>query len=147
VAPVSGISWAALALAVLIGVLALWLQKRKTPLTPRRPTWGCGYAFPAARMQYTASSFAEMLVGLLRWGLRPDRHGGRVEAALAKPAEFASHTPDTILDRGVLPACRASIRIFTWLRARVQNGSSGCYLLYVALTLGALLTLATLLRG
>ncbi len=147
VAPVAAISWAALALAVLIGILALWLHRQKTPQTPRRPTWGCGYAFPATRMQYTASSFAEMLVGLLRWGLRPDRHGGRVEAPLAKPANFASHTPDTVLDRGVLPACRVSILVCTWVRARVQNGSTGCYLLYVMLALGALLTLATLLRG
>ncbi|WP_432821941.1 proton-conducting transporter transmembrane domain-containing protein [Trichloromonas sp.] len=147
VAPVAGISGAALALALLLGTLALWISRRKTTQTPHLPTWGCGYAFPAARMQYTASSFAEMLVGLLRWGLRPERHGGRVEELLAKPAELATHTPDTVLDRGVVPACRFAIRICTWLRARVQNGHTGCYLLYVALVLGALLTLATLLRG
>lgn len=146
-APVGGISWAALALAIVVGSLALWLQQRKSPQSPRLPTWGCGYALPTSRMQYTASSFAEILVGLLRWGLRPNRHGGRIQSLLAEPTELATHTPDTVLDRAVLPACRVSIRICSWLRARVQNGSAGCYLLYVMLALGALLTLATLTRG
>ena len=27
-------------------------------------TWDCGYAAPTARMQYSASSFADLLVGL-----------------------------------------------------------------------------------
>src|SRR5262249_17225844 len=27
-------------------------------------TWGCGYLAPSSRMQYTSSSFAQMLVGL-----------------------------------------------------------------------------------
>jgi hydrogenase-4 component B len=70
-----------------------------------------------------------------------------VNNPLAEPAELTTHTPDTVLDRGVLPACRVSIRVCTWIRAIVQNGNTGCYLLYVMLALGALLTLATLLRG
>lgn len=147
VAPAAAISWTALALAVLVGILVLWLQRQSTSQTARYPTWGCGYAFPATRMQYTASSFAEMLVGLLRWGLRTNRHGGQVNSLLAEPCELATHTPDTILDRGVLPACQVSIRLCTWLRAIVQNGNTGCYLLYVMLALGALMTLVSLLRG
>jgi hydrogenase-4 component B len=44
------------ALAVVIGLI-LWLRSRAAP-TPSQPTWGCGYALPSARMQYTAASFS-----------------------------------------------------------------------------------------
>ncbi|MEJ2201574.1 MAG: proton-conducting transporter membrane subunit [Desulfuromonadaceae bacterium] len=147
VAPVGMIGWVALALVLLSALLLLRLQQKARQQTPRLPTWGCGYAFPGNRMQYTASSFAEMLVGLFRWGLRSDRHGERISTVLAQPVELSTHTPDTILDRGVLPLCRGSIKVCTWVRARIQNGNSGCYLLYVMLVLSTLLTLATLLRG
>jgi hydrogenase-4 component B len=147
IAPVTAISVAAL---MLIGILALavWLLRRQTAgRAAAAPTWGCGYAFPTGRMQYTASSFAEMLTGLFRWGLRTERHGGEVSANFPAPAEFASHTPDTVLDRLLLPACRGAARVCVWVRARLQHGVTGIYLLYVALTLSLLLTLGALLRG
>jgi hydrogenase-4 component B len=147
VAPVTAISVTAL---MLIGILALavWLLRRQTAgQATVAPTWGCGYAFPTGRMQYTASSFAEMLTGLFRWGLRPERHGGEVATNFPGPAEFASHTPDSVLDRLLLPACRGSARVCTWVRARLQHGITGIYLLYVALTLCLLLSLGALLRG
>lgn len=37
-------------------------------------TWGCGYAAPTPCMQYTASSFADMIVDLFAGILRPDIH-------------------------------------------------------------------------
>jgi hydrogenase-4 component B len=147
VAPETAISVAAL---MFIGILALavWLLRRQTAgQEAAAPTWGCGYAFPTGRMQYTASSFAQMLTGLFGWGLRPERHGGEVSANFPAPADFASHTPDTVLDRLLLPACRGSARFCTWLRARLQHGITGIYLLYVALTLSLLLVLGALLRG
>lgn len=146
-APAAALSWSALGLLLLLAAAAfvLRLGRRKAP--SRAPTWGCGYPLPTARMQYTASSFGATLVDLFRWGLRPDRHGGKAEGLLPAAAEFARHTPDTILDRGVIPVCRGAIRVFNWLRAVIQNGSTSFYLLYVALTLVALLALATLSRG
>src|SRR5262249_7835739 len=52
-------------------VLALKLRNN---LAERVPTWGCGYLAPTPRMQYTSSSFAQMLVGLFSWALRPRTH-------------------------------------------------------------------------
>ena len=147
VAPEMAISVAAL---MLIGILALaaWMLRRQTAgKSVVAPTWGCGFAFPTGRMQYTASSFAQMLTGLFNWGLRSEKHGAEVSATFPAPAEFASHTPDTVLDRMFLPACRRAARFCTWLRARLQNGITGIYLLYVALTLCLLLILGALLRG
>ncbi len=146
-APAAALSWSALGLFLLLAGAACGLRLGLRKASPRVSTWGCGYPLPTARMQYTASSFGALLVDLFRWGLRPDRHGGETQGLLPDAAKFACHTPDTILDRGVIPVCRGAIRLFGWLRAVVQNGSTSFYLLYVALALAALLTLATLSRG
>ncbi len=69
---------------------------------------------PRLRMQYTASSFADMLVGLFRWGLRSERHGGEVAGLLPNPADFPAKPP-TPFSTGCLPL----------LRGR-RGSSSGC---------------------
>ncbi|MBE0599499.1 MAG: hydrogenase [Desulfuromonadales bacterium] len=140
--PLTFVAWLLLVLAAL-----LWLWRRRARRqASAADTWGCGYALPNSRMQYTPSSFAALLVDLFRWGLRPERHGGRAEGVLPASASFASHTPDAILDRLLLPLVGGGARACTWLRARIQNGSGGLYLLYVALTLCSLL-IFLLLRG
>ena len=42
-------------------------------------TWDCGYARPTARMQYTASSFAQPLTRMFAFALRPAFKGEKVE--------------------------------------------------------------------
>ena len=74
-APLTAIAWANGALALLLLLLYLFLARRRREMDDRVPTWDCGYAMPAPRMQYSASSFAERLVGLFSFVLRP-----RVEA-------------------------------------------------------------------
>jgi hydrogenase-4 component B len=147
VAPVAAISIAALLLVGLLALAAGLLRRKVAGAGATAPTWGCGYSFPTSRMQYTASSFAQLLTGLFGWGLRPQRRGGEVTDSFPEPVDFASHTPDTVLDRLLLPCCRVASRFCTWLRGRLQHGITGIYLLYVALTLCLLLTLAALLRG
>jgi hydrogenase-4 component B len=49
------------------------------------PTWACGYVAPTARMQYTASSFAQMMVDLFAWVLRPRVHRPAVSGTLRVP--------------------------------------------------------------
>jgi hydrogenase-4 component B len=90
-------------------------------------------------MQYTASSFADGLVRLFRFGLWTERSGDRVEGVFPPSGVFHSHTPDTVLDRALLPGCRLAGKVFVWLRARIQNGKTAFYLLYVALTVVILL--------
>jgi hydrogenase-4 component B len=61
-------------LAVLAaGAVALQWRLRTQPLAWTE-TWGCGYTGPTPRMQYTASSFAQFLVTLFGWALRPTVH-------------------------------------------------------------------------
>jgi hydrogenase-4 component B len=59
--------------ALLLGGAALWLRLRRS-VVASGATWGCGYAAPTPRMQYSSSSFAQLLVGLFAWALRPRRH-------------------------------------------------------------------------
>jgi hydrogenase-4 component B len=93
-------------------------------------------------MQYTASSFADTLVNLFRFGLWTQKHGGQTRGLFPKPAKFASHTPDTVLDRLLLPLLTALTVAATWLRTWLQNGVTSLYLLYVVLTLIALLIMS-----
>jgi hydrogenase-4 component B len=101
-------------------------------------TWGCGYAAPTPRMQYTSSSFAQMLVGLFAWVLRPRTHKPRDLPLFPQKTDFHSEVPDTVLDEAVLPAFRFGAWLFSWFRV-FQQGSIQTYLLYIFVALIALL--------
>ena len=139
-APLGSISLAGGALLLTLAAGFSWLSRRSRGAPRTVSTWSCGFARPTARMQYTASSFADFLVGLFRFGLWSERHGGRVEGVLAKPAALTCHTPDLVLDRGLLPTAARAAWWFGRLRSLVQNGRISFYLLYVVLLLLVLLT-------
>jgi hydrogenase-4 component B len=127
-----------LALTLLGSALLIWRWLR--PLDPRgtQPTWDCGYAASNPRMQYTASSFADGLVGGLGWVLWPKSHGGKVAGCFPVDRPFESHVPDLVLDRLANPAFRTLSTGATLLRF-FQGGKVHIYLLYVLLTLLTLL--------
>jgi hydrogenase-4 component B len=126
--------------ALLVATLiagGVWLRARTRPAPAPAGgvgTWGCGYAAPSPRMQYTSSSFAEMLVGTFKWALRPHVQAPRVRGLFPGPTHLASHVPDTVLDDILLPGGRAAERGFRWLRF-LQRGSVHAYLLYILATL------------
>jgi hydrogenase-4 component B len=118
--------------AVVLGVL---LRRQGAA---RAPTWGCGYAAPSSRMQYTSSSFAEMIVGLFGWVLRPRTHRPAELPIFPQHADFHSEVPDTVLDVVVLPTFRSGAWFFSLLRI-FQQGNIQIYLLYIFFALIALL--------
>jgi len=95
-------------------------------------------------MQYSASSFADSLVRLFRFGLWSKRHGGRPRGLFAEPETFVSHTPDLVLDRLLLPFLAICAWLFYRMRRLIQNGVAAIYLLYIALTLITLMIVMTL---
>ncbi|MBI4511036.1 MAG: hydrogenase [Deltaproteobacteria bacterium] len=101
-------------------------------------TWDCGYAAPSARMQYTSSSFAGILVSFLGWALHPSAHGPKIDGPFPSAAAFHSHVPDTVLDRAITPSFSLVGRFLARLRP-IQRGSIHLYLLYILGTLIALL--------
>jgi hydrogenase-4 component B len=131
-APLGWLSITGAGLLALLIVGGGWLARlaRVVPAV----TWDCGYADPSSRMQYTTSSFADSVVRLFSWALRPDFHLPQLATLFPASASFSSHVPDTILDRGVLPVSRRMGRIFLWFRW-VQRGNVHLYLLYVLATL------------
>ncbi len=102
-------------------------------------TWDCGYAAPTARMQYTASSFAQILVRLFRRVLAADVHEPRLAPLFpAAGARFESHVPDPVLDRLLLPLIQRAQRGLGLARA-MQTGHIQMYLVYIVVTLVVLL--------
>jgi hydrogenase-4 component B len=135
--------WLSLCGFLLLALSLGFFLRQQSFLEPgreKRPaTWGCGYQEATPRMQYTAVSFAEMLVGLFRWGLWSDINGGRAIGFFPAAASLVAHTPDLILDRLIHPLCRALSRAAFATRAFLHQGWIGIYLLYSAVTLCLLL--------
>ncbi|MHB1558883.1 MAG: proton-conducting transporter transmembrane domain-containing protein [Isosphaeraceae bacterium] len=97
------------------------------------PTWGCGYARPSGRMQYTGRSFAEM-VGehLLPRFLRPRTTRRAPRGVFPSWGEFGSSCPDPISERVYEPMFRRWADRFSRLRI-LQQGKMHVYLLYIGL--------------
>jgi hydrogenase-4 component B len=125
-------------IAGLAGVARVLERRWRLGLTADGTTWGCGYIAPTPRMQYTSSSFAEMLVGLFAWVLRPRIRRTKAMPLFPEKAEFRSEVPDTVLEGAVMPAFGFTGWLFSWFRV-IQGGSIQLYLLYIFLALIALL--------
>jgi len=139
--PTTFISMMGFALVILGAFGILILQRAVAARSPRLGTWECGYALPsgtAPRIQYTASSFAQFLVGLFRWALWPKHHLPQVIGRFPKPSRFKSHVPDAVLDRAVLPTFRIAAIFLPWLRL-LQQGKVQVYVLYILTILIVLL--------
>jgi formate hydrogenlyase subunit 3/multisubunit Na+/H+ antiporter MnhD subunit len=127
--------------AFLLVLVALVLLRRSL-LAGRRVeegvTWGCGYAQPTARMQYTASSFVQPVTTLFRWLLGTHRRLQRPDGIMPANASLTTETPD--LCHGNL--YRPGFLKINWglskLR-RLQQGPVQLYVLYIAVTLIVLL--------
>jgi hydrogenase-4 component B len=104
-------------------------------------TWDCGYAAPAPSMQYTASSFSEMLLRIFKGVLRPERHEPETAPLFPGRNLFSSHVPELVLDTLVLPFCRLAERWSAPVR-RLQNGRLNHYILYIFVAVILLLALS-----
>ncbi len=126
---------------LVLGVVgaALLLRSRFRRRVPAETvTWDCGYAQPSSTMAYTASSFAQILVGLFGWLLRP-RSEDAVCKELAAPARsFHTTVPEQVLDGVLSPLWAGFRRMLIPLRA-LQRGRIQQNLMYVLLTLCVLL--------
>jgi NADH:ubiquinone oxidoreductase subunit 5 (subunit L)/multisubunit Na+/H+ antiporter MnhA subunit len=114
------VSLVAAVLVLAASVLAAGRRRRLTT-APRAapaqvPTWGCGFAAPTARMQYTASSFADLLVSRFSWAIFRREAAPRIDGPFPGPSELRTEVPDTVLDLVLLPVAKA----YGWLAARAR---------------------------
>ena len=101
-------------------------------------TWDCGYIAPTPRMQYTASSFADPLTRFFSPLLGTRRKLSAPDGFFPDSASCSTETPDMSrehLYKPVFLAVERGLSKFQWL----QHGHLNFYILYIVLTLLALL--------
>lgn len=115
----------AIALAVLLVV------RRARRGAGSAETWGCGYLAPGPRMQYTAASFAEMMVDRVVPGwLRARAASRRAEGPFPRSAAFSRDTADPLTRGAYEPLLARWGDRFARLRF-LQQGSLHMYLVYI----------------
>jgi hydrogenase-4 component B len=154
-APADGALEGPLASAERIGAMAAWLLglvaflavARRLLGRGARPaevgTWGCGYARPGPRLQYTASSFGEPLTRAFDAVLLARPEEIRPQGLFPGSPSRATEVPDPVEERLYVPLFRKVARRLEAVR-RFQDGKLGKYLLQIAAALVALLFWAVL---
>ena len=136
------LSWIVIGSALFLALVGALVVLRRELLSGRvvgqSATWGCGYARPTARIQYTATSFSQpittqfdSLLGTCASVAPPDGYFPRHSAV-------ASETLDACSEKIYRPAFTLLDRALSRLRW-LQHGTVQLYVLYIALTLLALL--------
>lgn len=120
-------------LVLVIGTAYLF-RLRRLPRS-QGTTWSCAYIEPTPRMQYTGTSFSEMVVNLLGTIVAPNRRRPVLAAAFPPAgARFQYTVTETVLDRILTPIFQWVGLAFSYLR-RVQHGQLHIYVLYIFTTL------------
>jgi hydrogenase-4 component B len=137
-APLAMISLSGAILLLIAALLAFWYRRRlATSALGETVTWGCGYLRPAPRMQYSASSFAQMLNDLFAFVLRPQTHRAEIAGVFPPAGRFGSHVPEAVLELVYIPTLESLYQRFLPIR-RLQSGILQQYVLYILITLVAL---------
>lgn len=96
-------------------------------------TWGCGYARPTERMQYTGRSFAEMaIVRVLPRFLRPREARQSPQGLFPAAGDFSSEDSDPFCEKLYDPIFARWGRRCVQLRI-LQQGQVNIYLTYIAI--------------
>jgi hydrogenase-4 component B len=141
-APLAWISILAVALfAVMFGVMIWYRGKVKKAEVASAGTWGCAFPAPNSRMQYSASSFADILVNLFAGVLRPECHAPHIHGPFPANPHFESHVPEAVLERIYLPLISRIYEKFLPIR-RLQHGQLHLYILYTFITLIVLIVVS-----
>lgn len=138
-APLTELSAVGVALLVITGLVLVWVRRSvRIAGVESAPTWGCGYAQPNVRMQYTGSSFTQFLVHLMSRLIKPIRRRPHLPEPFCGPSEFNSQVDDGVLDRRIVPALR---RIDRWMKPLhyIQHGLTQHYVLYILATVVVLM--------
>lgn len=124
--------------AFVVIALMLTLGRRRlprgAPAGGSSGTWGCGFAAPASRMQYTASSYSRSVIRSFRFFLRPMRCGGSPAGCFPRSEQLSTHTTDLILERFYAPLFRGVSRGCERMRP-LQHGRIQLYLALMVITL------------
>jgi hydrogenase-4 component B len=130
-APIATLGSVHVALAILVLGAAVWLwRKAHANGLQRGLTWDCGYATPAARMQYTSASFGGIVASWFGWILQPERRLRRPRGQFPTEAIRLERIPETVLERIIGPVVTVIMQVSTLVR-QLQHGRLQFYILYV----------------
>ena len=97
-------------------------------------TWDCGYVAPTARMQYTASSFADPVLQMFGSILGTRSRFNPPEGLFPEGSSFSSETPDVSQERIYTPLFARMELIMARLRM-MQHGLLHLYILMIVVSL------------
>jgi hydrogenase-4 component B len=115
--------------AFILGFILFKMVYRKK-ITYLEETWGCGYNFPDNRMQYTATSFSQIIVDIFKFLLRPERTSIVQKQFYPKKTSFHTHVKDLFLDGVYMPLLTWIDNLSKYVR-KMQSGNLNLYILYV----------------
>jgi hydrogenase-4 component B len=125
-----------LVLITLITLLRLGLLSGRT--VRRAGVWDCGYIKPTARMQYTASSFAQPIIDLFNVFQHGRKRFKAPKGYFPAAASFETETLDTSSENVYRPLFEGVEGMLAKMKV-MQHGRIQLYVLYIVLTLAVLL--------
>jgi formate hydrogenlyase subunit 3/multisubunit Na+/H+ antiporter MnhD subunit len=138
---------AAAALGGAGALLWLWRSRLLAARTaPGAETWGCGFTRPSARMQYTGSSYSQLVSGLAPRFLAARGRAVPPRGIFPGPSSLSFLRDDPARRRLFDPLFAAAGERFLALR-RLQAGKLHLQLLYTVVTLVALVLFFVLRHG
>jgi formate hydrogenlyase subunit 3/multisubunit Na+/H+ antiporter MnhD subunit len=128
------------ALLLTVIFLLAWMRRRLLSGRPviESSTWDCGYGHSTARMQYSASSFAQPLTRMFGVFLRSKHSGTNPHGFFPAHADLRTETKDVFRQNLYEPVFRCVVWLLRQLHW-MQHGRIQFYILYIAATLFALL--------
>ena len=141
---VAPLGLALVALCLLPVPLGLWLVLGRGTTVRRGPTWDCGLQGLTPRMEYTATGFSKPIRMIFKALFRPRREVQReydFSPYFAKTLRFDHHVEEVFQTRIYRPVTWVVWRVSRQMRT-VQAGSLQAYLVYIFVTLLALLVFA-----
>jgi hydrogenase-4 component B len=122
----------------------LWLGLARSTKTRLGPTWDCGLKGLTPQMEYTATGFSKPIRMIFKALFRPRRQVQReydFSPYFARTIRFEAHVEEIFETRIYRPLNRWVLRFSRRMRA-LQAGSLQAYLIYIFITLLALLLFA-----
>jgi NADH:ubiquinone oxidoreductase subunit 5 (subunit L)/multisubunit Na+/H+ antiporter MnhA subunit len=118
---------------LLLTFLIYFIKKRIAVQSPTTyfPTWGCGYALPNTRMQYTGKSFSKMLAKLFNFITTEKKKYREIEANAIFPEtrRYHSHYIEFFETHLIDKANNRLIGFFNYFTF-IHNGKIQMYILY-----------------
>jgi hydrogenase-4 component B len=143
----ASMSTLAIAAALAIGLVLPFVVLARAGVSRRRrlyETWGCGRMLQTARMEYTATAFADPFKRVFRFFYRPEK---RLELDVHPESRFFvqriayTNPARSIFEEWLYSPVLSALRAIIDLVQRLQSGSATAYLAYIFVALLALLVL------